>query len=247
MDLNSKKDKKSTGRKPDRFGFKLGVVFGVTLVSVTVLLFSWNLVLSAFSDRKSEDPRIVTSSGADPKLESDLVAALEFDEVPEVERVTDPFVDRQGLAREVVAQGPSSNPQNVGANSMPLPQQTAGAAVGSEEKPDPIEETKARWTKRMEDLRLGRAVPPESEIFDVVDLYPLAFAKGGRGPDEIIFFSMALGRNVSFSVGSRLHNGTISAVSEAGVRFLVNGNPRSAITRGWGRPATTKVKGEKED
>jgi len=51
---------------------------------------------------------------------------------------------------------------------------------------------------------------------------------------------------VSFPIGARLHNGLVASVNDSGVRFVVNGNPRTSVTRGWGRPAT-KAKSEKED
>jgi len=249
------KSKKGTGRKPDRLGLKLTVIFGASLVLTIALLMTSTFLMTTFFKQESKAPKKIVVNTIDPKLEEDLVAALEFDEVPEVERATDPFVDREGLGREVANKQQASAGKSVISSAPELSatgsatgQSTAGSTSSAPvAKPDPSEETKARWAKRLQDQRLGRVVSSESQVFDVDDLYPIAVAKGGVGPDEIIFYSAALDKNVSLVVGARLHNGSVVAVRREGVRFVVNGNPRTVITRVWGRPATAKVKGQKED
>lgn len=243
------KSKKTTGRKPDRLGFKLAAVFGITFALTVVLLTASSLIWGAFVDKKPAAPRIVASTGIDPKLEEGLVAALEFDEVPSIDRVTDPFVDRQGLAKEVAvrqqAPAPSvinSAPPGFSPSTVPSGQ---GGVSSQEERPNPIEETKARWAKRIEDLRIGKAVSQASEVFAVEDLFPVAVAGGGQGPEEIIFFSIALDRTISFPIGTRLHNGWVSASRREGVSFVLDGSPRSSILKGWGKP-DLKVKGGDE-
>jgi hypothetical protein len=231
MDLQSKN---KSGRKPDRLGLKLIIIFGVSVASTVGVLFAIGLFSDSLFAKKNTSPRIVAPTSVDPKLESDLVAALEYDEVPEAERFTDPFVDRQNLAREVAGQQGSANQPLE--PFIPPSAMVGGEAPGSDMSRrtgavDYSRQTKERWDRRQEQLKAGRPAGPQSEIFSVYDLAPVSSFRFGSEQPEINFFSSALNQRVRFKVGTRFFDGTLIDVVAGGVRFRLNSGEIQFV--GW--------------
>ena len=235
------KSKKSTGRKPDRLGLKLAIIFGASLVLTITLLMASSFLMTTFFKQESKAPKKIIVNTIDPKLEEDLVAALEFDEVPKVARATDPFVDREGLGREVANKQQISTGKSVISSAPELSSgdRIRGQAAGgsnsttTEEKPDPSEETKSRWAAREERSRSGRAPGAEAAVFAMADLEPIGSFRFGNRPVEVSFYSKSLERKFTFPVGTRFYDGVLQGITDGGVIFSELSSKGGRIFKSW--------------
>lgn len=220
----------STKSASDSLRLKLGALFILVFGGLVIGLFAWD-IFSAMSAGSEQVVRPEEVTVIDPKLEADLKKVLEFTGLPTDVDMRDPFKDRADLSG-VMERITQSN----GGAAAP-PSGTAGAGTTADGKPpappDPVAETKARFEKRVERIRLGLNAGPEAEVFAVDDLLPVGVVGGGSTSQEVLVFSRALKKTLSFPVGTRLFDGWIGEVRSEGVTFVIDGKVRTSRVKLW--------------
>jgi hypothetical protein len=225
----------STKAASGRVGLKLAVLFALVVVGI-IGFFLVKDLLAAFSVRSELAVRPEEVTVIDPKLEANLKKVMEQQELPQSSDLKDPFRDRADLSGEMAKQGGGSASQEPTLGRPGEESKPGSGQQGTETKteaPDPVAETKARFEQREERLRMGLNVPAESEVFAVDDLIPVGSVSGGSGRQEVLFFSRALKRNLSFQLGAKLFDGWIAEVRPEGVAFVLEGRVKTTRVKLW--------------
>lgn len=224
----------------DRLGLKLGALFILVFGGLVIGLLAWD-VFSTMSRREDNLVRPEEVTVIDPRLEADLKKVLELTGIPENVEARDAFRDRADLSGEmakmdrgpVTGGGSTGIPGSPGSSGGPATGEGAGGGAKPAEAPDPVAETKARFDRRQERVRLGLNAGPESEVFAVDDLLPVGVVGGGSGTQEVLVYSLALKRTFSFPVGTKLFDGWIGEVRAEGVAFVMDGKVRTSRVKPW--------------
>jgi hypothetical protein len=197
----------------------------------------------------------------DPKIETDLAKVLASDDLPETAVVSDPFNDKSGISGVTKATAnltASSPPQTSGGTVQTVNPQTqrnpsrqtvAGLNTGggnSNNFPNfvPPENTKTRLTTWERAGRFSISGEPEPQIFAIEDLIPVGVVSGGDLKQEVIFYSQAADRTLSFPVGTRFFDAWLMEVRTDGVVFTFDDAYRTSRLKSWGRSVKSNNSGE---
>jgi hypothetical protein len=246
-------------RLTDRLSFRLLVLFlGVFLLVFLALAawsISWSFAESALAEAGAASrPQPIV---IDPKLRDELAAVMSLDTVAEPVSIKDPFADRTGIVGLSNAQravggvvtttGGSGGATSSGtlASSGAAPGRSSGTTVvpGSSVVPGgrttenlvpPSEATKQRYVIWLERAALGD-IPLDPRIFAIDDLLPVGVVDGGNGSQEVMFYSEAAGKTISFPVGTMFYDGWIAELRPEGVVFGSGTENKQYRLRSWAR------------
>lgn len=230
---------KSSNAASGRVGLKLGALFVLVFGGLVIGFLAWD-ILSMMSAKSDQVVRPEEVTVIDPKIEADLKKVLEFQGLPPVPDVKDPFRDRADLSGAMAkaggaaggsptAGGPSTGGRTDGSGG--------GSATGAQKEPDPVAETLARFQQREERIQRGLNAGPEAEVFAVDDLIPVGTVSGGSGRQEVLVYSRAIKRTFSFPLGTKIFDGWIAEVRAEGVAFIVDGKTRVSRVKLWANSA----------
>ena len=230
---------------PSRLGLKLAGLFALTLAFALLACIAYDL-LSSVGDSAALAPAAdQTTIIIDPKIESDLAKVLAYDSLPSPEAVRDPFADRGNLARTTSGLTGAVQ-QGAGGTTITIPSSGAGskttvvssggtAAPGAPAPPSAIAATKLRYESWLARLGLTGDAPLDPSIFAVEDLLPVGIVDGGSGQQEVMFFSEAAGKTLSFPIGTMFYDGWLIELRPDGVVFSSNDERRTLRMRSWAR------------
>lgn len=206
----------STSTGSGRLTLKMGAIFVVGFIGAVVALFAWE-ILTYGTSSVSESGAPVASTVVDPKLEGELRQAIDFEGFKTPSTLSDPYVDRAGLAEAAGTAG-VIQPGTVSGTSGSTP--GSGAQPTEVKPPDPVEETRDRFMKRDAAVRRGENVGPLESVFSIEDLVPIGFVAGGSSGERVIFFSRGLCQTFSFPVGTRFFDGWLRLRMGPSVQFI---------------------------
>lgn len=238
----------------DRLSFKLLAVFlGVFLVTFFAL-WAWSISLTFLESRLADEgvaarPQPIV---IDPKLRDELASVMSFDSTAEPPAtVRDPFTDRTGLVALSASQrsvggvvtttgGTGSSGSNTpggssGRSSTSVVAGNSGNSGGSSEPQlSKSEATKQRYMAWLDQAATGD-IPLDPRIFSIEDLLPVGVVDGGEGRQEVLFYSEAAGRTLSFPVGTLFNDGWLTELRPEGVVFASGEERRTYRLRSWAR------------
>lgn len=237
----------------DRLGFKLTALFVLTFMLSFIGMWTYGVAQSYVESRAAEDNVVLQPKPIviDPKIQNELSKVLAFDSTPTPADVRDPFNDRTGISgllpvtassgavqtstavQTGTSGGSQTNVQTVrGSGSGGGVIQSAGPA---EPQVSAVEATKLRFEAWQERARVGADVELDPRVFSIEDLLPVGIVEGGNGTQEVMFFSEAANRTVSFPVGTLFYDGWLTELRAEGVVFSFNDERRTVRMRSWGR------------
>ncbi len=171
----------------------------------------------------------------------------------DAEAVRDPFIDRGGISGLVPATlttgrttVPSTkagatvirNPDGTVASVQNIPGRTSApgtAAVNVAAEAPPKVTTRDRLARWESNRAYGQSYLPESTLFAIEDLIPVGFVDGGDTEKEVMFYSQAADRTLSFPAGTRFYDGWLLEITAEGVVFRFNDEMRTVRLKSWGR------------
>ncbi|MEP6787586.1 MAG: hypothetical protein ABJB40_04090 [Acidobacteriota bacterium] len=241
MNPNRKNSANGSGT-PTSIWLKLGGLFVLSLAVAFVAFFGYDL-LSAYTENASarpvgeQAPPIVI----DPKIESDLAKALAFDPSPATDAAKDPFTDRGGLSgrmanaavASVQGSGATSRSSN-GGTVVGSTRSGTSTSVGGGPAPAAVQSTKERYEQWMGKYGISGDVPLDPRLFSIEDLLPVGIVDGGSGQQEVMFFSEAAGKTLSFPIGTLFYDGWLTELRPEGVVFS-SSDRRTIRMRSWAR------------
>ena len=98
-----------------------------------------------------------------------------------------------------------------------------------------VEATKLRYASWVERSRINGDTPLDPRIFAIEDLLPVGIVDGGNGQQEVMFFSEAAGKTVSFPLGTLFFDGWLAELRPEGVVFGSTDDRRTVRMRSWAR------------
>ena len=246
----------------DRLSVRLLMLFAATFMIAFLALWAYGFSTSFLESTIAEQAMPPRPAGVviDPKLRDELSQVMSVDTVAEPVAIKDPFNDRTGIVGLNAAQrsvggrvttsggstGTSGAPGAstiAGRNTSIVPSTgTGGGSPGSrsgafgtsEQQIPPSEATKVRWDDWLRRAVTGE-IPLDSKVFAIDDLLPVGVVDGGNGQQEVMFYSEAAGRTVSFPVGTEFHDGWLSELRPDGVVFASKDDRRTVRLRSWAR------------
>lgn len=252
-----------TSTRPPRLGLKLLGIFAVAFAASFVVFFAYGL-LSSYAEGNAVETNITAQIKPiviDPNIESHLAKVLADANAPLPADVNDVFIDRAGLAAKVPASatggtlqftspfvdtragstiaGPGPGPvapsaatrsQSAGSGQMSAPPVTAAPPAQS-----PIDATRQRYVAWLEHGGARGDVALDPRIFAIEDLVPVGLVDGGKGGQEVMFHSEAIGKTVSFPQGTMFFDGWLTELRPEGVVFSFNDAQRTVRLRTWAR------------
>ena len=249
--------KSSSKTVKSRLGLKLAALFFGTFLAVFVglLFFDLILMLGERAIVEAATSNQTPATAIDPKLESDLAKVLEYTDPQNTADIKNPFADSTGISDKFSATtaaantartnpaAPANNPANAQVTGKGNQSQQNVAAKniqpGQTTEPQPKEDTRARLQLREQRIQLGQDPGPESAVFAIDDLLPVGVVSGGDGKDEVMFYSEAACRVVSFPVGTQFYDGWFDSLRQEGVVFGFFDQFRTMRMRAWGRSVST--------
>jgi hypothetical protein len=235
---------------------KLAGLFAGTFLAVFLGLFFVDL-LRTLREGKEIDSATANqpaSTAIDPKLETELAKVLEPIDSQTTADIKNPFADTSGISGQFKAPTTANAPSSTtggGTTNQPANQATTqknptqrqqqtmtGKNVQSSQTVNPLQpqiDTRARLQEREERIRLNMDPGPESTAYSIDDLLPVGVVSGGDGKDEVMFYSEAACRVVSFPVGTRFYDGWFDSTRQEGVVFGFFDQYRTMRMRAWGR------------
>jgi hypothetical protein len=242
--------KSSSKPVKSRLGLKLAALFTGTFLIVSIGLLFIDL-LASMADRLVIDAAVSNQpavTAIDPKIEADLAKVLETSDVQKTAEIKNPFADQTGISEKFDPAASSTQPAsavktaaNPAALNNPqrnlLQQNLAARTVQPAQtvKTEPQMDTKTRLQIREERIRLGQDGGPEGAVYSIDDLLPVGVVGGGDGKDEVMFYSEAACRVVSFPVGTQFFDGWFDSLRPEGVVFGFFDQYRTMRMRAWGR------------
>lgn len=245
----------------DRASSRLTALFGLTFLAFFIGWMVYDLFNSMLEKQRIEatmpnQPAVVE---IDPKIETDLTKVLASEYLPETAVVSDPFNDKSGISgltktnNSVSTPAATNNtPQTAGVNTQtqnnPQRQTVAGTTTGRTygNFPDvvPQEDTKTRLTTWEQSGRFMSKGEPEPQIFSIDDLIPVGVVSGGDEKQEVMFYSQAADRTLSFPVGTRFYDAWLMEVRSDGVVFTYDDAYRTSRLKSWGRSVKSNNSGD---
>jgi hypothetical protein len=225
---------------------KIAGIFAVAFGTLLMLLVAYDL-FAAIAERSATTEQQPPPVVIDQNLATDLQKVLVLDENPESSEVKDPFTDRGGLSATVgnTAGGSSAAQTSAsttgthsgGSTAQSTSTQSGGttsnpAAVTA--TPSPVESTRHRYSEWLDHFGTSGA-PLDPRLFAIEDLLPVGIVDGGSGNQEVMFYSEAVGKTISFPVGTMFFDGWLTELRPEGVVFSFNDYARTVRLRSWAR------------
>ena len=226
---------------------KVAGVFTIAFATLLILFIAYDL-FAALVERSAATEQSggeVTPVVIDQNLATELSKVLVLDENPDLSDVKDPFSDRAGLSATVAnTSGSSMTPTSTsttGSQSGTSPQSTTSASGGTAPNAAvvapaqaPVESTRQRYSEWLDRFGMNGA-PLDPRLFAIEDLLPVGIVDGGSGSQEVMFYSEAVGKTISFPVGTLFFDGWLSELRPEGVVFSFNDYARTVRMRSWAR------------
>lgn len=254
--MNTVASVQPTLRLTDRLSFRLLALFLGVFVLTFFGLWAWSISKGFLESRLIEEGAAARPQPIviDPKLRDELVTVMNSDPSMEMAAVKDPFNDRTGLVPLSAAQravggvatttGGSGSASTPGATSSSPGSRSSNTNVGAgtpgnsggtvEPQLSPEEATKQRYSAWLDRAATGD-VPLDPRIFSIEDLLPVGVVDGGEGRQEVLFYSEAAGRTLSFPVGTLFNDGWLTELRPEGVVFASGDDRRTYRLRSWAR------------
>ena len=244
----------------DRLSFRLLLLFLGVFLLLFFALWAWSISLSFVEGQLAKaaaqarpQPVVI-----DPKLRDELASVMSLSTAPEVVAVKDPFSDRTGIVGLSNAQravggvvtttggsggAPSTVASNTGGtggggarnNTAVVPGTPGRSGTPTEPQVSANEATKLRYEAWLQRAATGD-IPLDPRIFSIEDLMPVGVVDGGNGSQEVLFYSDAAGRTLSFPVGTLFADGWLTELRPEGVVFATGeGAARTHRLRSWAR------------
>ena len=232
-------------KRTSTLGFRLLAIFGGSFLLFFALFFGWEL-FTGFAERTILASQVNSQAAPiviDPKIADELAKVLVQDTTADALEVSDPFVDRAGLTGTpgiITGSGPLQASASGGAKppaSAPSKIQTVTSAGGTTTVvgPSAVEATRQRYNAWLQRAVDDPALLLDPRIFAVEDLLPVGIVDGGAGGQAIMFMSSAVGKTVSFPVGTMFFDGWLTELRPEGVVFSSNDDRRIVRMRSWAR------------
>lgn len=231
---------------PDRLWLKLAGLFVLSFLGFAIVFFAYEIFIAFGQDKAAGLPADTKAASIviDPKIETELAKVLDTNTAANMADIKDPFSDRAGLSgvaaarakqttQAVSAAGTTASGSNASATTAVSG--NAGAGAANPPPISPIEATKQRYAKWLERLEINGDEPLDPRIFAVEDLLPVGIVDGGSGQQEVMFYSEAAGKTLSFPIGTLFSNGWLSELRPEGVVFTSNDDRRTVRMRSWAR------------
>jgi len=234
----------------DRVALKLAGFFALSFAFFFIVFFGYELIMSAadrsaMSMQTTEETRPMT---VDPKIADDLAKVLATDSGSFSQEVKDPFSDRGGLSgKATAASAVNGTMQTLSSGSGPVSvNSTAGTSGGkgstgttgggASSVPSVVADaTRQRYETWLARMGMAGDVPLDPRVFSIEDLLPVGVVDGGSGQQEVMFYSQAVGKTVSFPVGTMFYDGWLTELRPEGVVFSSNDDRRTIKMRSWSR------------
>jgi len=185
----------------------------------------------------------------DPKIQTELAQVIAFDSAEAAPDVRDPFNDRTGISGLRAATGGTTGggaTSSGGSSGGGTPASSGGGSGGggggsntvtvpAQPILTPVEATRQRYNAWLDRARVGVDIELDPMVFSIEDLLPVGIVDGGNGRQEVMFFSEAANRTISFPVGTLFYDGWLTELRPEGVVFSTNDDRRSLRMRSWGR------------
>lgn len=240
----------------DRLSFKLFALFLIVFLVSFFGLWTYGVAQSYMESRAAEDNVVLQPKPIviDPRIQNELSKVLAFDSAEMPPDVRDPFNDRTGISGIVPGQagrtgviqaGGTGTTSGSGSTSGSVQYArgsgSGGSSVSGSSEPElsPTDATKQRYEAWQERARVGVDVELDPRVFSIEDLLPVGIVDGGNGQQEVMFFSQAANRTVSFPVGTLFYDGWLAELRAEGVVFSFNDERRTMRMRSWGRSIRT--------
>ena len=244
----------------DRLSFRLLILFLAIFLLLFFALWAWSISMSfvegqlAQAAARSRPQPVVI----DPKLRDELASVMSLTTAPEVVAVKDPFADRTGIVGLSNAQravggvvtttgGSGGSPSTVASitsgtgggggrsNTSVVPGRSGGSGTPTEPQLSANEATKQRYEAWLQRAATGE-IPLDPQNFSIEDLMPVGVVDGGNGRQEVLFYSEAAGRTLSFPVGTLFADGWLTELRPEGVVFATGEDERRTYRlRSWAR------------
>ncbi len=241
----------------DRLSFRLLLLFLAVFLLLFFALWAWSISMSFVEGQLAQAAAQARQQPVviDPKLRDELASVMSLTTVPEVVAVKDPFADRTGIVSLSNAQravggvvtttgGSGGSPSTVASNTgggrpnstSVVPGASAGSNGGSAAPQlSANEATKQRYEAWLQRAATGE-IPLDPQIFSIEDLMPVGVVDGGNGRQEVLFYSEAAGRTLSFPVGTLFADGWLTELRPEGVVFATGEDARRTYRlRSWAR------------
>lgn len=241
-------------RLTDRLSFRLLALFLFVFFLLFLLLWAWSISTSYLETAAAEaspalQPKPVV---VDPNLRNELSKVMAYDTAAQPAAVRDPFNDRGGLVAISAVQrsgvttaatgGSPSTSGSAGGTSTTIAGSTGGIS-GSSSTPSAPQLSAEEGTKQRYAAWLDRAMtgdlPLDPRVFSIEDLLPVGVVDGGEGRQEVLFYSEAAARTVSFPVGTMFFDGWLTELRPEGVVFSTGDERRVYRLRSWARSLRT--------
>lgn len=241
----------------DRLSFKLLALFLVVFLVSFFGLWTYGVAESYMESRAAEENVVLQPKPIviDPRIQNELSKVLAFNSEVSPADVKDPFNDRTGISgltasstsATVASTSGSSQTLTVGGASQSVRSSggsvsgggSSGGTVSSEPVLTASEATKQRYEAWLDRARYGADIELDPMVFSIEDLLPVGIVDGGNGRQEVMFFSEAANRTVSFPVGTLFYDGWLTELRAEGVVFSFNDARRTVKMRSWGRSIRT--------
>lgn len=241
-------------RLTDRLSFRLLALFLGVFVFTFFGLWAWSISKGFLESRLIEEGAAARPQPIviDPKLRDELATVMNSDQTVTSVAIRDPFNDRTGLVPLSVAQrsvggvatttgGSGSTPSGASPGTTGGRSNTNVVAGSPGRSGTPIEPqlsgseaTKQRYSAWLDRAATGE-VPLDPRIFSIEDLLPVGVVDGGEGRQEVLFYSEAAGRTLSFPVGTLFNDGWLTELRPEGVVFASGDDRRTYRLRSWAR------------
>ena len=239
----------------ERLGFKLTALFVIVFMLSFIGMWTYGVAQSYVESRAAEDNVVLQPKPIviDPKIQNELSKVLAFDSTPMPGDVRDPFNDRTGISGLLPVSATGGGVQtpatttasgSVGGtqtNVQTVRNSGSGGGGGqtmagpAEPQISAVEATKQRFEAWQERARVSADIELDPRVFSIEDLLPVGIVDGGNGSQEVMFFSEAANRTVSFPVGTLFYDGWLTELRAEGVVFSFNDERRTVKMRSWGR------------
>ncbi len=233
----------------DRLALKLFGIFALSFIIFALIFVAWDVFSligrEGVADQPIDDQ--ATRLEIDPKIEADLAKVLAEDVAPETGEIIDAFADRGGLSsKSAAAQATTVGTGSTGSGSG-APGSTASTGTGAPTKPGAsttataapqmtaAAATKARYEAWLERAAIDGEMPLDPRVFAIEDLLPVGIVDGGDGQQEVMFYSEAAGKTLSFPLGTLFFDGWLTELRPEGVVFSSIDDRRKIRTRSWAR------------
>lgn len=247
--MNPNRQTPARNAKSTPMPIKLAGLFALSFALFFILFLGYDL-LSGFAEKRAaaastnDEARPIV---IDPKIADDLAKVLAADSNPQPDAVKDPFNDRGGLSRSAsgtaigssaVASttGPMTAPGIASAPRVSTPKGSTGnTAPGPPTVTVATNGTKERYDNWLKATGYSGEAPVDPRVFAIADLLPVGIVDGGTGAQEVMFFSEAAGKTMSFPVGTIFFDGWLTELRPEGVVFSSFDDPRVVRMRSWAR------------